>query len=265
MRMLAACFAACLVLSGLECRALGWSWLILLSSGLTVAVMYVAASVSRARRWQLFWLLAALYGGIGVINIQIEALAFGMFPPVTIARNIVSGLAQVAVVSAILTFGATRGDEATETGLHGMAGSLWWRAPAVALTYVVLFLVTGSLAFPFIRNFYASTNVIVMPSLGLLLGAEFVRGFVYVGALALLMRRVPGHRGQAALVAGLALSVLGGVAPLLLPVDNILSAEVRRIHMLEIVCANFLLGVVAGFLLVRRARSHSTHVFAVSA
>jgi hypothetical protein len=251
--MLAACLAACLVLSGVAWNALGWSWVILLSSGLTVAVLYVATSVSRAQGWRLFWMLSALYGGIGVINIQLEALVFRMFSPSEIVRNTVSGLAQAALVSAILALGGTRRMDAANAGHSGMASLLWWRVPVIALTYVVLFFVAGSLALPFFRQFYASSNVLVMPPFGLLVAAEFLRGLVYVVALTPLMRRLAGRRLQAALVAGLSLSILGGIAPLLMPVDSILPAAVRRIHMVEIFGANFVLGVIAAFLLVRRA------------
>ncbi|HET8547573.1 MAG TPA: hypothetical protein VFL57_06210 [Bryobacteraceae bacterium] len=266
MRMFSACLAGCLVLSAFVSVALGWSWLVLFSSGLTIAVLYTAASASRAHGWQLFWLLAALHGGIGVINIQLEALVFRMFPPLTIAGDTVYGLAQVALVSAILTLGRMgRSQAATRRASRGLNGRLWLRVPAIALAYVVLFFVAGSLALPFVRPYYASSQVLTIPPLMLLLGAEFLRGLVYVAALAPLLRRLESRRRQAALIAGLSLSVLGGIAPLLLPVDSILPPDVRRIHMLEIFGSNFTLGVIAGFLLVRPAPSHSAPALAVPA
>lgn len=250
-----ACVVGWLLLS-LTWTGLGFSWRIFLASALTIGVLYIAASASRARGWPLFWLLAALYGGIGVINIQFESLIFGISPPPVIARDTVSGLAHVVLVSAVLAVAMTRSVPVeTVPAPHGLAGRLWLRVPVVALSYVVLFLVAGSLILPFVRYFYASSGLLGMPPLGVLLGVEFLRGLVYVAAMGPLMRRMAGHRRHAALVAGLSLAVFGGVAPLLLPLDEVLPPEVRGVHMLEIVSSNFMLGVIGAFLLVRRAPS----------
>ena len=254
MRIFSACVASWIVLFFFMWRAFGFSWPVLLSSALTVGVLYMAASASRLRGWPLFWLFVALYGGIGVINIQFEGLVFRMFPPPAIARETVYGLAQVVVVSAILALGMTRGVAGqTMPAPDGLAARLWLRVPVVALAYVVLFMVAGSLILPYVKHFYQSSGLLVMPPLGVLWGAEFLRGLVYVAALAPLMRRMAGRRRHAALVAGLALSILGGIAPLLLPVDDILPPDVRRVHMVEIFCSNVTLGVIVAFLLVRRS------------
>lgn len=45
--------------------------------------------------------------------------------------------------------------------------------------------------------------------------------------------------------------------PLLLPLNDILPPEVRGVHMLEIIGSNFIFGVIAAFLLVRRVPSPS--------
>jgi len=70
-----------------------------------------------------------------------------------------------------------------------------------------------------------------------------------------LLRTMSGRRAQAAVLAGLALSILGGIASLLLPVDDILPLEIRRVHMVEIFASNFLFGVITAFLLVPRVPS----------
>jgi hypothetical protein len=59
-------------------------------------------------------------------------------------------------------------------------------------------------------------------------------------------------RAQVALLAGLALPILGGISSLLLPIDDILPLEIRRVHIAEIFGSNFLFGVVIASLLVRR-------------
>jgi hypothetical protein len=135
-----------------------------------------------------------------------------------------------------------------------MSGRLWLRVPLVALAYIVLYLVAGSIIYPYIRDFYASGAVLTIPPLGIIVATQFLRGLIYIGALVPLLRTMAGRWLPAGIVGGFALAVLGGIGPLLLPVDEILPLNVRRIHMLEVGVSNLLLGVIAGFLLVARTR-----------
>jgi hypothetical protein len=254
MKTVAACVVSWLVLSILISMGLGFSWLIPVSSALTVGVLYVVAVATDARGWPLFWLLTVLHAGIGVINIQLESLVFKIAPPLEIVRGTAGGLVQVFAVSAAIAWAVTRDDPArAPLASHRLAGGLWLRLPLVALSYIVLYMSAGILILPFVRHFYMSSGLVDMPPLGVILATQFVRGLVYAVALLPLLRRMEGRRSHAALLAGLSLSVFGGIAPLLLPLDDILPAEVRAVHMLEIFCSNFLLGVIAAFLLVRRA------------
>jgi hypothetical protein len=256
MRTMAACVVTWLVLSILISMGLGFSWLSLVSSALTVGVLYVAAVATDAHGWPLFWLLTVLWGGIGVINIQLESLVFRIAPPLDIVRGTAGGLAEVLAGAAAIAWAVTRDDPPRESiASHRLANGIWLRLPLVALSYIVLYLVAGSLILPFVRHFYMSSGLVDIPPLGVILATQVVRGLVYAVSLMPLLRRMEGRRRHAALLAGLALSVLGGIAPLLLPLDDILPPEVRAVHMLEIFCSNFLLGVIAAFLLVRRAPS----------
>ena len=254
MRVFLACVAAWLVQSVLTWAGLGFSWGVILSAALTTGVLYIAAAASGARGWPLFWLLTVLCGGIGVVNIQIESFAFGMAPLSATVRETLLQLVQLVVVTAIVTIGMARSVPA-ESAAPALARRLWLRLPAVALSYMVLYLVAGSLIYPFVRHFYMTSGVVVIPSIGVILGVQFLRGLVYAAALLPLLRRMAGRRAHAALVAGLSLSVFGGIAPLLLPVDSILPPEVRAVHMIEILGSNFVLGVIGAWLLVRRPPS----------
>jgi hypothetical protein len=252
MRVLGACVAGWLVLMLSAWSTLGATWLVALSCALTIGILHMAASASGTRGWTLVRLLVFLYGGISVLNIQIESLAFTVQPPGAIVRNVAVGLLEVVAVSAVLAIAITREHRGGAATSHRLAPRLWLRLPAVALSYVVLYLTAGSLIYPFVRYFYMNNAVITVPAPGLVIGTQVVRGLIYASALIPLLRAMEGRRAHAALVAGLALSVLGGIAPLLLPVDDILPPEVRGVHMLEILGSNFLLGVISSFLLVRR-------------
>jgi hypothetical protein len=245
-----------------------WGWLELrfsglvpLSTGLTVGVVYAVAMASGTRGWPLFRLLLQLYAGVNVLNIQIENLVFGTAPPGEIARTTVTGLLAAAGVSAALAWASTRDGSVRSSNAHGtLTGHLWWKLPALGMLYIVLFLIAGALIHPYIREFYESSKVIAIPSFGVLLATEFIRGLVHVVSLWPFLRTMSGRRARAALLAGAALSILGGISSLLLPIDDILPLEIRRVHIVEIFGSNFLFGVITACLLVPRDSSYLARV-----
>ena len=236
-----------------------WGWMELrlsafvpLSNGLAIAVVYAVAMASGGRGWTLFVLLFQLYAGVNVLNIQIENLVFAPVPPGEIARTTVTGLLVAAGVSAALAWASTRDTARAPSHTHEtLSRHVWWKLPALGVLYIILFMIAGALAFPYFKEFYANNNVIVTPSFGVLVATEFARGVVHVLSLLPFLRRMSGRRARAALIAGFALSILGGISSLLLPIDNILPLEVRRVHMVEIFGSNFLFAIVAAYLLVR--------------
>ena len=201
--------------------------------------------------------IVILYGGIGVINVELEVLAFRIMPPSQVFRDTAIGLAQAAVVAAILGFGfLLQNGPIAKSEPPGLARGLWFRVPLVGLAYVVLFMVAGHLIYPYVKHYYQS-GFVVFPPFGQLLAIEFGRGLVYAAALAPLLRQMSGRRGHATLVAGIALSILV-VALLLTPAEVPLRAEiipwdVRKFHFVEILWSNFVLGVIAALLLVKPA------------
>jgi hypothetical protein len=245
-----ACWTVLTLWGWMELRFSGW---IPLSNGLTVGIVYAVAMASGTRSWPLFRLLFQLYAGVNVLNIQIENLVFGIVPPGEIVETTATGLLAAAGVSAALAWASTRDPSDRLSDAHGtLTGNVWWKLPALAVLYIGLFLIAGSLIFPYIREFYARNNVIVMPTFGVLLLTEFIRGLVHAVSLGPFLRTMSGRRLQAALLAGLALPILGGISSLLLPIDDILPPEIRRVHIAEIFGSNFLFGVITAWLLVRR-------------
>jgi len=245
--------ACWMVLTAWGWLELSFSGLVPLSTGLTIGIVYAVAVASGARGWPLFRLLLQLYAGVNVLNIQIENLVFTTIPPGLILRTTATGLVAAGGVSAALAWASTRAAWPESRNASGtLADNLWWKVPALGLLYIVLFLTAGSLIVPYIREFYASNNVIVMPSFGVLLLSEFVRGLVHVLSLGPFLRTMSGRRAPAALLAGLALPILGGIASLLLPIDDVLPMAIRRVHIVEIFGSNFLFGVITAWMLVRR-------------
>jgi hypothetical protein len=249
----AACWIVLTLWGWLELR---FSGLVPLSAGLTVGIVYAVATASGARGWSLFRLLFQLYAGVNVLNIQIENLVFATTPPGEMARTTATGLLAAAGVSAALAWASLRDASSKRSHAHRtVARNLWWKLPALGVLYIALFLTAGSLIFPYIREFYARNPLIVMPSFGVLLVTEFTRGVVHALSLLPFLRTMSGRRAHAAVLAGFALAILGGISALLLPIDDVLPPEIRRVHIVEIFGSNFLLGVIAAYLLVRR-RAH---------
>jgi hypothetical protein len=244
----AACWVVLTAWGWLELR---FSGLVPLSTGLTIGIVYAVAVASGAQGWPLFRLLFQLYAGVNVLNIQIENLVFLTIPPGEIARTTATGLVAAAGVSAALAWASTQAGW-RESSNGPLARILWWKVPALGLLYIVLFLIAGSLIVPYIRAFYATSNLIVMPSFGVLLLTEFIRGLVHVLSLWPFLRTMSGRRAPAALLAGLALPILGGISSLLLPIDDVLPMEIRRVHIVEIFGSNFLFGAITAWVLVRR-------------
>ncbi len=60
MRVAWVCAALWLALSLAAGAGFAFSWRVFLSYAVTVGVLYIAASASRARGWPLFWMLAVL-------------------------------------------------------------------------------------------------------------------------------------------------------------------------------------------------------------
>jgi hypothetical protein len=136
------------------------------------------------------------------------------------------------------------------------------RLPVLAFAYVVLFFVAGGLVYPYVQHFYTNR---VMPSMGTILGVEFVRGLAYAMAMLPFAKLASGHRWRAAGILGLCLAVFGGVAPLLLPNNKYLPADILPYHLVEVGCENFLLGLIGAWLFVAKAEIPASEPTFVSA
>ena len=251
---LAACFALLLVAGSLT---LGLSWRVALSNALVAGGLFAAMQATRANGWRLVWILAALYGGIGPLNIALEAMFFHIMPMPTTLQFPARGLTLACAASLVVVAVAGRLRLTPDARTRNEAGSLargWpWRLAAVALCYVVLYFMAGILVFPYVAHFYAGRP---MPSPRLVVLMQLGRGLVYALVMLPFSRSMVGRRWRAGLVLGLCLSVFGGIAPLLLP-NEYLPAEILPFHMIEVGISNFLFGVAAALLLVGRVRAPS--------
>lgn len=126
-----------------------------------------------------------------------------------------------------------------------------WRWAAGDLLYVFLYFGAGMLVWPFVQEFYQARP---MPPVQLVLAVQLVRALALVAIVFAIVRELWPRRGAAALAAGVAMGVLGGVAPLLLP-NPYLPDAVRLAHLPETAISNLVFGMLAAWLLAGSGRT----------
>jgi hypothetical protein len=237
------------LLFGITGFSVGYGVWTAVSCAFTTIVLLVTMMVAGGGRLQTLVVLFLPYWLIGTVNIDVEGIFFDIFPLTAGFRLLAVGLLSALAVSAVFAYLSGPGN----TSLAGAAPRLhaYWqlRFLVVGFAYVILFFVAGMLVFPYVSHFYSGR---VMPSIQAIIGVEFVRGLIYGLAMLPVARQLEGHRWRAAAVLGLCVSVFGGVAPLLLPNNKYLPADILPYHLVEVGCENFLLGMMGAWLFVAK-------------
>jgi hypothetical protein len=126
------------------------------------------------------------------------------------------------------------------------AGSWAWRLVVADLLYLACYFGAGSVIYPWVREFYESRN---LPGQSLIAAVQLCcRGPIFIALIALLLRTTLGERREKAILVGAMLSLLGGVAPLLIP-NPYFPDVVRWAHFFEVGISNFIYGAAAAWLL----------------
>lgn len=227
-------------------RWLPLAWPVVLSSALTAGVLTVGLSWSDAKIVQGFVTVLFLYFAVGYINTLDEALFFHVETARQIGVGLLGGLFTSLVLAVVLVITPPlRGSPASAPQV---SSNLWLRIPLLACAYVVIYFAAGIIVRPYVIAFFHSRP---LPGLGALLVVEALRGLLYVAAAWPWLRLLRGDRLHAALFLGAAYSILGGIAPLLLP-NPLMPAQLRLAHGFEIGISNFVFGALVGWALSGR-------------
>lgn len=126
---------------------------------------------------------------------------------------------------------------------RGSIGQKLWGFAASDFAYAFLYLLAGTIVFPFVRAFYATQSV---PPLWKVVALQLVvRGPVLVLICLCLLRLLRLPRSSGAFAVGAIFAILSGFAPLLIP-NPFLPDSVRWAHLCEVTSSNFLFaGLVA--------------------
>ena len=121
------------------------------------------------------------------------------------------------------------------------------------LAYVLYYLVFGHITYQFFTKAYYPEGPQLVARLGLWFwGIELARGILMTLAVVPVIHTVRMKRWHTAIIVGLLIWILGGLAPLVAP-NELMGATQRLIHTVEIFTQNFPLGVTAVLLLRPRS------------
>lgn len=235
-------------------RSLAGLCLYVIPSLLVVLALGLVAASSNQEGWKLAATLFVLYFGINQLNTLDEVLLFkvGLNAPQAfhmMAMGFLTSLVFCPMLVLILGCRKKTSQEGVRPLEPRSAPNWVGRALMGVLLYVLCYFVAGIIAFPFVKDFYAGTQ---LPGPVAILEMEVFRGFVYVAAGLAVVHGMKGHRRRAAAALGLSFPILAGVAPLLLP-NPYLPDYVRLAHGFEIGISNFIYGIVLGYVLTRKA------------
>jgi hypothetical protein len=227
------------------------SWRVVLAELLAASVLAYAVWAARTHGWRL---VAAAFLPLFVIrhfNTMDEGVFYMDLSATMVVGGMVVGLMSSAVVAAVLVWlmGKMRpaGQEAVPPRPARSTGAWLWRLAAGDFAYIFLYFAAGMCVIPFTKDFYAKFS---LPAPGAIVLMQVFRGLIYMGAVLPIARMIP-ERRHAAITLGLALSILGGVVPLL-PDNPLMPGNIRLAHTVEIGVSNFIFGVVLAYLFTPR-------------
>jgi len=218
---------------------------LLLVNLIDAAILVPLARYARLRGWALGLMLGGLLFGVQIFQSEVETLIFnsdigmpaGLFVAILLGGLLRDGLAVIGI--ALLW----RGTSGAGFNVKGLA----WKAPAVAILYVLCYFCAGQMIAwqsAAVRAFYAHVGLIGRNSLIVL---QFGRGLIWCGLAWLVLRSLSGPLWRTALLTGLAFS--GLMIPALLFPNPVMPWPVRSVHMVEVGVSNFLFGALAIWIL----------------
>lgn len=221
---------------------------VLAADVLTAATLTALARRAHWHGWRLAAALFAVYFVVNTFTSLIEAVFFGIL---VARRDALVLMTNAFVVSAALApaivalSGRWRAGRPADAVAQPPGRLVVLQVLACSVLYLALYFSFGMLIYPYIRDFYAT---IALPRMPAVIAMQlFVRGPLFAASILLVARMLRAGPAAAALHGALVMSVLGGVAPLMVP-NPYFPDAVRLAHFFEVTTENFIFGWVAGWL-----------------
>ena len=216
-------------------------WL-LLSNALAVAALSVVALRSNWRGWKLGAAVAAVPTTIAFADV-IEGAFFLTNSAVDWPRLFAFAILSWALTMPVWMFLFGRRPDVPQQQYFPIASKARseriWKFIVSDLVYILLYIVAGTIVFPFVKDFYATQQVPSMPKIFAM--QLLVRGPIFAVLCLALVRMLGLPRLGGALAVGALFAILSGVTPLLIP-NPIFPDALRWAHMCEVTSSNFVFG-----------------------
>ena len=221
---------------------------IFLTNAITVGVLSILALRTEWRGWQLGAAVAVLPLVIGLVN-GVEGVVFLPNSPIPWARIFLE--MAIATVFAVPVWMLLFGKRAPSTDHHyhpiveKARGERVWKFLLSDFSYIVFYMIAGTIIFPYVRDFYATQKLPTAPQVFAL--ELLVRGPILVVLCLMMVRMLGLPRFEGALVVAALFTLLTAVAPLLIP-NPYFPDSVRWVHMGETTSSNFVFAALVAWL-----------------
>jgi hypothetical protein len=194
-------------------------------------------------------LVFSIYYIIGYLNLIIESLIFNLadFKGIlnSAPRSLI--LALIIAPATVYIFGKWS-DKTEKNEFSSRPVTSWiWRIAVGDILYLVFYITAGLTLiniYPELTKFY---NEKTPPPPELIFGTQLIRGLIFISIAILICRTVNLSLFKKAVLTGLIFSIIGGIAPLILPSAE-MPSYIRLGHGFEVGISNFLYGLILGYL-----------------
>lgn len=196
-----------------------------------------------------------IYYGIGNLNLIVEAIIFDIVNINVVLNSVPGDLMMAIIISLAIAylFGKSKvKTEEIEFTRRPVLGWIW-RVVVGDILYLIFYIAAGLTlinVYPELMKFYDEKTI---PPPELIFGTQLVRGLLFVGVAILISMTVNLSLLKKAVLTGLIFSILGGIAPLILPNEE-MPSYIRFGHIFEVGISNFLYGLVLGYLLRQKIK-----------
>lgn len=237
---------------------------VLVSNLMIVILLGIFINKSTQKGMTLALLVLAIHFVIGNFNLLIEAYIFNVTPRSETLEIMATGLVSTLITSPLLVLVFGRWNAAINEASHTKRSVVqWtWRIIAGNLLYVFFYLLAGSILYalyPKLMDFYGDK----IPELSVMINTQFFRALLFIGVAILIDRNVNLSLFYKALLTGFIFSIVGGIAPLILPHNELMPAYIRFGHAFEVGFSNLLYGILLTYLIGQRTAVYDNNLIEI--
>lgn len=240
-----------------------WSWNYLfwlaVSNLLIVFLMGLLIKNSIHNGWRLALDVFLVLFIIGQFSLLIEAYIFDVTDRSETLLLMVEGFALSILMAPALVFLFHKWHGSSEKVQFEKRSVLqWsWRIVLGDLLYVFFYLLAGFVlyaVYPKLMEFYSDK----VPPFELMINTQFFRALLFIGICLIIAKTTKLTKTKKALLTGLIFSIIGGIAPLLMPGDEVMPGYIKFGHAFEVGISNFIYGYLLSILVAPKITAETS-------